>query len=150
MKKAKKIRSNPKRYYWSWEEIQEIFGNKKDEEKIKDKLTDSDTKVQKSNKISGKTSEKPLVFEQDEEFSKITQISLYIVAAFTIFAQWRIESHDIRLLFSLCMIIGAAVGRYGSDHTYNMTKFPKDGHKLSARRITYNILVIFGILGLLF
>jgi hypothetical protein len=35
MKKAKKIRSNPKRYYWSWEETVEIFEKKKSPRKAK-------------------------------------------------------------------------------------------------------------------
>lgn len=84
-----------------------------------------------------------------EMFPKSSQISLYITVALIIIGQWRISNHDIKLLYSLAMIIGGSACRYGTDILYFVTKNPRDAKNKSDRWWAYLILIIFGTIGLL-
>ena len=82
-------------------------------------------------------------------FSFLSQISLYLTVIVIFIGQTRIESQDIRILYSLCMVIGSAVGSYGTNLTYYATKHPKDLQNKISRWWAYTILLIFGLLGLI-
>jgi hypothetical protein len=82
-------------------------------------------------------------------FSFLSQISLYLTIILVLVGQTRIESRDIRILYSLCMVIGSAVGSYGTNLTYHATKHPKDLKNKISRWWAYIILLIFGLLGLI-
>ena len=88
--------------------------------------------------------------KETELFPTISQYTLYISVLLVIIGQLRITDHNTKILYSLCMLIGSAVGRYGTEITYLLTKYPKDALNKTKRRWTYTILWFFGILGLLF
>lgn len=103
-----------------------------------------------SPKNEGPSLDEPWMIKVDTEFPVVTQASLYIILALEIIALLRFENEDVRRVFSLCMIIGATIGRHITDSVYNSTKYLKDNERVSTRRIIYNIMVICGVLGLLF
>jgi hypothetical protein len=93
--------------------------------------------------------EKPPITGDGQIFSFLSQISLYLTVIVVFIAQTRIESRDIRILYSLCMVIGSAVGSYGTNLTYYATKHPKDLKNKISPWWAYTILLIFGLLGLI-
>jgi len=93
--------------------------------------------------------ETPPITGGGQIFSFLSQISLYLTVIVVFIGQTRIESRDIRILYSLCMVIGSAVGGYGTNLTYYATKYPKDLKNKISRWWAYTILLIFGLLGLI-
>lgn len=91
--------------------------------------------------------EMPSITGGGQMFSFFSQISLYLTVIIVLIGQTRIESRDIRILYSLCMVIGSAVGSYGTNLTYYTTKRPKDLKNKISRWWAYTILLIFGLLG---
>ena len=90
--------------------------------------------------------------EREGPFPPITQYTLYITVIAATIGLFRITDSNIKILYSLCMIIGASIGRTGSDISYNnyVAKYNKAVPDMWLRSISYHILWILGVLGLLF
>ncbi len=91
------------------------------------------------------------LIEKTGPFSRITQYSLFFSVLIVIIGQFRLTDSNTKLLYSLCMIIGASIGRTGSDVSdFNYQyKFRKFASNMWQRSIAFNILWLFGILGLI-
>lgn len=76
--------------------------------------------------------------------------SSYLTVAVIILGLFRIDNKDLKTLYSLLMIIAAAVGRYGVDLIYHITKYKPDYSNRLKRNYAYAILWLVGVLGLLF
>jgi len=85
----------------------------------------------------------------DQVFSKLSQISLYITVLLIVVGQWRIETRDIRILYSLCMVIASSVGRYGTNLSYAVEKHPNYIPGQLSRWWAHTALLVFGLLGLI-
>lgn len=79
---------------------------------------------------------------------KVNFFSLLVSAVISIIAYEKIQSRDIRIIYSLGLIIASAVGRYGTDLTKNK-KTSDIGIKHSTlRQLIYKTLFIAGLIGL--
>jgi len=89
--------------------------------------------------------------EKEGPFPPITQYTLYLTVIATVIGLFRVTDPNIKILYSLCMIIGASIGRTGSDVSYNeyVAKYNKAVPNMWLRSISFHILWIFGVLGLL-
>lgn len=83
-------------------------------------------------------------------FTSISQWTLYLTVIVAVIARFKISNPDIAIVYSYLLIVGGAVGRYGTDITHYVTKLPKDRISVGNRHTAYNILWLFGILSLIF
>lgn len=82
-------------------------------------------------------------------FPKISQFSLYLTVLLVIIGQFSIKNHDIRVLYSLCMVIASSLSKYGTNISFYITKFPEDEKHVSDRWWGYVVLWVFGIIGII-
>ena len=79
---------------------------------------------------------------------KVNFFSLLVSSVISIIAYEKIQSRDIKILYSLGLIIASAVGRYGTDLTKNK-KSSDIGIKYSSfRQLIYKTIFIAGLIGL--
>jgi hypothetical protein len=92
------------------------------------------------------------LLESTGPFGQVTQYSLFLTVIIVIIGLFKITDHNFKLLYSLVMIIAASVGKTGSDVAYYnyQNKFGKNVKNMWQRSIAYDLLWLFGILGLIF
>lgn len=88
--------------------------------------------------------------EVDTTWSKTNLYSLIILAIAAIFAQTRIVSTDIKLVYSLCLVIASGVGRYGTILASRVDPRWDDIRYIGYRHWIYIIMFLFGVGGLIF
>jgi len=85
----------------------------------------------------------------DLRFHRWNLWSLIILLMAEIYGLSRIASHDMRLLFSLGMIIGSGVGRYGSIMASKLHPLWKHPLYEGYRDLVYKIMFLVGVVGLI-
>lgn len=83
-------------------------------------------------------------------FSNFVNKTLIVTAMVVIIGQFRMQNHDLRILYSLCMVIVSTVGRYGTELTYLCGRFDDESESSSFRHKVYLAVLLFGLGGLLF
>ncbi|MCR4323911.1 MAG: hypothetical protein NUV37_03000, partial [Nanoarchaeota archaeon] len=85
----------------------------------------------------------------DNYSDKLNLVSLIIMVLVSVIAYEKIVDHDIRILYSLGLIIASGVGRYGTELSKKNKVVGFKPEFSSIRQIIYTILFISGLIGLL-
>ncbi|MFA5769912.1 MAG: hypothetical protein WC894_00260 [Patescibacteria group bacterium] len=80
---------------------------------------------------------------------KLNLVSLIILVLVSVIAYEKIVNHDIRILYSLGLVIASGVGRYGTEMSKKNKVVGFKPEFSSIRQIIYTILFISGLIGLL-
>lgn len=80
---------------------------------------------------------------------KLNLVSLIILVLVSVIAYEKIVNHDIRILYSLGLVISSGVGRYGTEMSKKNKVVGFKPEFSSIRQIIYSILFISGLIGLL-
>jgi|CXWL01.1.fsa_nt_gi hypothetical protein len=83
-------------------------------------------------------------------FSNFVNKTLVVSAVIVIIGQFQVQNHDLRLIYSLCMVIASTVGRYGTELTYLYGQFDDKSEGDFFRHKVYLVVLLFGLGGLLF
>lgn len=83
-------------------------------------------------------------------FSNFVNKTLIVTAVVVIIGQFRVQNHDLRIIYSLCMVIASTVGRYGTELTYLHGRFDDEFEGNFFRHKVYLVVLLFGLGGLLF
>jgi len=90
-----------------------------------------------------------LTFKYKNVNNKSNLFSLILIIIVAVNAHAKITNPDIKILYSLCLIIMSGIGRYA---TIIMSKTEKDKETIKYngyRHILYAILFLYGLLGLI-
>ena len=82
--------------------------------------------------------------------NKLVFLSLVVVSVLAMVAYESIESRDIRILYSLCLVISSTVGRYGTMATFKRKTTWANSEYTGFRALVYHTMLVFGLLGLYF
>ena len=85
----------------------------------------------------------------DNFSDKLNLLSLVILVLVSVIAYEKIIDHDIRILYSLGLVIASGVGRYGTEFSRKNKVVGFKPEFSSIRQIIYTILFITGLIGLL-
>lgn len=85
----------------------------------------------------------------DNFSDKLNLLSLIILVLVSVIAYEKIIDHDIRILYSLGLVISSGVGRYGTEISKKNKVVGFKPEFSSIRQIIYTILFISGLIGLL-
>lgn len=85
----------------------------------------------------------------DNYSNKLNLISLIVMVFVSAFAYERINNHDIRILYSLGLVIASGVGRYGTELSKRKKTVGFSPEFSGIRQMIYTILFISGLIGLL-
>ena len=80
---------------------------------------------------------------------KLNLLSLIVLVFVSVIAYEKIVDHDIRILYSLGLVIASGVGRYGTEFSKKNKVVGFKPEYSSIRQIIYTILFISGLIGLL-
>lgn len=80
---------------------------------------------------------------------KLNLLSLIVLVLVSVIAYEKIVDHDIKILYSLGLIIASGVGRYGTELSKKNNVIGFKPEFSSIRQMIYTILFISGLIGLL-
>ncbi|MBI4035907.1 hypothetical protein HY383_03075 [Candidatus Daviesbacteria bacterium] len=81
--------------------------------------------------------------------NKINLFCLAFFALVAMFAFDRISDPNIKILYSLCLVIASGVGRYGTQMIEKKSNRLHGDEYANIRQLIYVVVFIFGLLGLI-